>query len=444
MGRGNGARRGAAPGRAGTRGLVRLVAAGAALATTAVLPGGAALAAGNPGYAFAGDAVPVEGANDPADAVALEPGAVHRSSLSPGGPVHFRVDLDAASTAYVSVTAVPAPGAEVAAADGIRVSLQDAAGGSCSSDSATFGAARSPRPVTALVLREISSGRTRCQDAGTYRLVVERSRTPDAPSDAWDLELTTATEPPLRKDGATGRPGAWDSSSPEPLSGEPVNRPGGAGFAEAAPLGQGVWRDGLRPGQTLFYAVPLDWGRRLSATAELDATDGRSGFATNALRLALHDPARGEADAAARSYAGRRISVALAALPPVDHANRRAGGRTAGTMRVAGRYYLVVHLAAQVAEDFGEGPFTVTLRVRVDGAARSGPDYAGEPVPPGAFEVSAGDGPAAAGAAGSGGDPVMRAVAAGGFATGTALLLVLGVWTVVARRGGGARTIRHG
>ncbi|MBQ0827637.1 hypothetical protein [Streptomyces tagetis] len=440
MGRVNGVRRGAASGRAGARGPVRLVAVAAALATAAVLPGGAALAAGaRPEYAFAGDALPVEGAGDPADAVALEPGAVYRSSLPPGGPVHYRLDLDASSTAYVSVTAVPAPGTEGAAADGIRVSLQDAAGGSCSSVSATFGAARSPRPVTALALREISSGRSRCQDAGTYDLVVERSRTQDPPPDAWDLELTTATEPPLRQDGPAETPGAWDSSSPEPLAGEPVNRPGGAGFAEATPLGQGVWRDGVRPGQTLFYAVPLDWGRRLSATAELDATDGGTGFATSALRLALHDPVRGEVDAAARSYAGRRISVGLAALPPVDHANRHAGGRTASAMRIAGRYYLVVHLAAQVAEDFGEGPFTVTLRVRVDGAARSGPEYAGEPVPPGAFEVSAGDRPAA-GAGDPGGDPVMRAVAAGGLATGTALLLALGVWTAVARRGGSVRT----
>lgn len=46
-------------------------------------------------------------------------------------------------------------------------------------------------------------------------------------------------------------------------------------------------------------------------------------------------------------------------------------------MRFAGSYYLVVHLAAQVADRFGEGPFGLTLRVRVAGSAGTGPAYAG-------------------------------------------------------------------
>ncbi len=73
-------------------------------------------------------------------------------------------------------------------------------------------------------------------------------------------------------------------------------------------------------------------------------------------------------------------------------------------MRFAGSYYLVVHLAAQVADDFGDGPFGLTLRVRLGGAARTGPEYAGESEPKGVFEVSAQDREAAPEGGGGGDD----------------------------------------
>ncbi|MGW8062158.1 hypothetical protein ACVV2G_07725 [Streptomyces ziwulingensis] len=410
----------------------------AVLATAAALLGGPAAAAGTPAdYGFAEDARPVEGANGTSDAAPLEPGATYRSSLPRNGVLYYRVELDAASDAHVSVTAVPGSVGDVTAVDGIRVTVRDADGGSCSSDSATFGAAHSPRPVTAWGVREIAPGATRCQDAGTYYVTVERTRPQDSPPRAWDLELTAVTEPRSEGAGATTAPGTWDSASPGPLAGEPQHRPGGNGFAHATPVGQGVWRDAVRPGQTLFYEVPVDWGRRLHATAELDASADASGYATSGLRLALHNPVRGEVDDTAKGYAGRRTTVGLAPLPPVDYANRYATGGQAGGMRFAGSYYLVVHLAAQVADDFGEGPFGLTLRVRLDGAGRAGPEYAGESRPKGVFEVSAQDRVAAPEGGAPDGGLALRAVAVGGIGTGSLLLVGLGVWTAVARRGPG-------
>ncbi len=417
---------------------VRWAVGAVVLAVTAALPGGAAVAAGAPpGYAFAEGARRIEGASGASDAVRLEPGATYRSSLPRAGTRYYRLELDAASDAYVSVTAVPGADGEVTAIDGIRVSVQDADGGSCSSDSATFGAAHSPRPVTARGLREIASGETRCQDPGTYYVAVERSRPQDSPPGAWDLELTAVTEPRPERTGATTAPEAWDSASPQPLTGEPQRRPGGGGFAHATPVGQGVWRDDIRPGQTLFYKVPVDWGRQLYATAELGGSGAGSGYATSALYLALHNPVRGEVDDTARGYTGRPASVGLAPLPPVSYANRYATDGQAGAMRFAGSYYLVVHLAAQVADDFGEGPFGLTLRVRLGGTAQSGPEYAGEPEPKGVFEVSAQDRAAAPVGDDADGDLAMKAVAVGGIGTGSLLLLGLGVWTAAARRGPG-------
>ncbi|MCZ9344661.1 hypothetical protein NGM37_43635, partial [Streptomyces sp. TRM76130] len=82
-------------------------------------------------------------------------------------------------------------------------------------------------------------------------VVVERVRPQDSPPDAWDLELTTVTEPAVEETTATDAPQVWDSASPAPLSGEPADRPGGAGFADAAAIGQGAWSAEARPGQTL-------------------------------------------------------------------------------------------------------------------------------------------------------------------------------------------------
>ncbi|MEU1051529.1 hypothetical protein ABZ397_02995 [Streptomyces sp. NPDC005876] len=425
--------------RASRSGLRGLAAAGAVLCLTAG-PQRAATAgpADTPaGYAFAADARRIDGAADAADAEPLKTGATYRSSLPRDGTLYYRLDLDAVSTAYVSVTAVPRPGGEVTAADGIRVFLRDADGGSCDSGTANFGAARSPRPVTAWGEREASPGATRCQDAGAYYLVVQRSRPQDSPPDAWDLELATASEPGLARTAARNTPGTWDSATPGPPAGTPVRRRGGDGFAKAAPVGEGAWRDDIRPGQTLFYKVPLDWGRRVYATAELAAGEEGGGYATAALQLALHNPVRGRVDSAAAGYSGRRTAADLGPVPPVAYDNRYAVAGRVSAMRFAGSYYLVVHLAQQVADDFGDGPFGLTLRVRLLGTAGAGPGYAGEPVPRGLFSVAGRDREAAAGPGeGGSGDLAMTAVAVGGIGTGSLLLAGLGVWTAVARRRG--------
>ncbi|MEU9554521.1 hypothetical protein [Streptomyces fumanus] len=408
-------------------------------AFTDVLAGVAAFAGTPTGYAFAGDARRIDGADGAADAARLKAGATYRSSLPRDGTLYYRLDLDAVSATYVSVTAVPRPGGEVTAVDGIRVSLRDADGGACDSGTANFGAARSPRPVTAWAKREVFTGATRCQEAGAYYLVVERSRPQDSPPDAWDLELTTAAEPGLTRTPTRNTPETWDSATPEPPEGTPVRRRGGDGFAGAVPVGEGAWRDDIRPGQTLFYKVPLDWGRQVYATAELDATAEGSGYATAALQLALHNPVRGRVDSAGTGYSGRPATVGLDPVPPVAYDNRYAVAGRVSAMRFAGSYYLVAHLAEQVADGFGDGPFTLTLRVRLLGTAGAGPGYAGEPVPRDLFTVTGADRVATAprdeGGDGTG-DLAMKAAAVGGIGTGSLLLAGLGVWTVVARRRG--------
>ncbi|GHH05420.1 hypothetical protein ABT384_15895 [Streptomyces lanatus] len=415
------------------------VAAALLLCTTAALPDVPALAAGKPApYAFAPDARPVTGAPSAAAAEPLTPGATYKSSLPGEGEVHYRLDLDDASDAYVSVTAVPPPDSTVQARDGIDVSVRDATGRPCSQDNEIFGAGHSPRPIGAWGAREISPDQSRCRSAGAYDVIVERVTTADSTPDTWVLELFVTSEPPRRQTGATSAPETWDSASPTLPSGESQRRQGGSGFASAAPVGEGVWTTDVQPGRTLFYKVPLDWGRQLYATAELGTSSGAGGSAAGALNLALYNPARALVDDASANYNGTRKPAALDPLPPVAYENRYAALDRLSAMRFAGSYYLVVHLSAAVAESYGNGPFELTLRVRVGGTAQAGPAYAGESEPAGVFEVDAGDREAAAvggaGGGGDGGDAAMTLLAVGGIGAGTLVLVVLGVWMVVARR----------
>ncbi|MCG7204264.1 hypothetical protein [Streptomyces arenae] len=405
-----------------------------AVLLTALLPAPSAVADGGSGYAFAAHARTVHGATGTADAEPLEPGTVYRSSLPDKGARYYRLELPAAETAYVPVTAVPPADATVSASDGIAVSVENANGTSCDYQGARFGAGLSPRPITAVGRRD--AGRALCQDAGTYYVVVERLVTGSKTTTpgSWDLEIAPITEPALARAGATTAPQSWDSASPRPLTGDPHRRTAGAGFSTARTLGEGVWGTDITPGQTLYYAVPVDWGQQLHATVDLGSTSGDAhGYVSAALNLSLYNPVRGYVDDISLGYDGTQKSSSLDPLPPVAYANRYAVSGEENAVRFAGAYYLVVHLTGQTSDTFGQGPYGVTLRVRVDGTPNSGPAYAGSPVPKDVFDAPAVDRGDLVSAAGDD-DPAMRALAAAGIGTGTALLLVLGVWTLTARR----------
>lgn len=404
-------------------------------ALAALLPGQTALAASTPSppYEFAPEARSVTGAATTSDAESLDIGETYRSTLPASGKLYYRLALDETSDTYVSVTAVPRTGTTVSPTGGIRVYLQDADSRSCSVESDYFGASRSPRPIVAWGAREASSQRTSCKGGGPYYVRVERLDGTDTSPDAWDLELAPVSESRLDQAEATSAPQGWNSEPPQPPTGQAVRRPGGAGFDEAVPVKQGVWSADVEPGQTLFYEVPVDWGQQLHVTAELGSTT-RGRYVGSALTTSLYNPARIPVDDMGIGYNGTQKSDSLDALPPVDYANRYAPSRQVRATRFAGSYYLALHLSTAMAEKYGDKPYGVTLRVRVDGTTEVAPAYAAPSEPRGLFEVSAQDRDAAAEGGGAAGDAVMKVVAVAGIGGGSLVLVVLGAWTVVARR----------
>lgn len=410
-------------------------AAAVGMALAALLPGQTALAAStpSPSYEFSPDARSVTGAATTADAEPLDIGETYRSTLPASGKLYYRLALDETSDTYVSVTAVPRAGTAVSTGGGIRVYLQDADSRSCSVESAYFGASRSPRPIVAWGARETFSKRTSCKGAGLYYVRVERLDGTVASPDEWELELAPVSESHLDQAEATSAPQDWNSEPPQPPSSQAVRRPGGAGFDEAVSVKQGVWSADVTPGQTLFYKVPVDWGQQLHVTAELGSTT-RGRYVGDALTTSLYNPARMPVDDMDIGYNGTQKTDSLGPLPPVDYANRYGSSRRVRAMRFAGSYYLALHLSSAMAEKYGDQPYGVTLRVRIDGTTEAAPAYAAPSAPRGLFEVSAQDRAAAAEGGGAAGDAVMKAVAVAGIGGGSLVLVALGAWTVVARR----------
>ncbi|WP_234440895.1 hypothetical protein [Streptomyces rimosus] len=414
-----------------------------------------------PAYRTAAGARPVRGTGSPSGAPLLAPGA-YTDSLARGDEKYYAVHLDAKSGAYLSAVAAPRPGTEVTDhTDSLKVSIRDADGNTCSPGGSTaFHGRGMAYPIADYATRRIDGPRTNCQQAGTYYFVVKRVGVGKADADGagrWPVELRHQREPGLTgSPPAQPGPGTWSTTAPVPLTGgTKKDTEGGTGFNDATPIGKGVWQDRIRPGETRFYRVPVDWGQQLNVSVELGAGklvggEGGSGSGTgsrpgvvagsrlvaSALGLGVYNPARGPVSGTRFvPYDGKPAAVRLFTAP-VAYGNRYNATAPVSAMRFAGSYYLAVSLHPDAAKYFKDGA-PVTLRVDPTGRPQPGPDYREKAtdfsVTP-QERVAADDGMSVQQAAHHG---ALRMVGYGGISTGAVLLLALGVWTVVARWKGG-------
>ncbi|QNE76238.1 hypothetical protein F0344_17865 [Streptomyces finlayi] len=406
----------------------------AAMCAVAALPGQAHAADEPAPYAFDPDAKKVPGAETNAEASELTSGSVYRSAIKPGQKLYYRLNLDDATSAYVSAVVVPEAGGKVAYGDGITISIRDIDDTQCSAEDANFGPAEFARPIAAYAHRIVEKGNSTCREGGEYNVLIERKSTATSSPAEWDLELRYASEPEAKAADAqaTVAPENWSSASPTPPTGK-RKRAGGSSFHDATGLVTGEWQDDIAAGQTRFYRVPVDWGQQIFASAALSNNSRSTEYLGNALALSLENPAQGHVDSETLSYSGESASVALAPLPPVDYRNRFDPASDVSAMRFAGWYYLSVTLSPEISKFYGDKPLPLRLKVSVRNEAKESP-YAGAA---GIFGVSDEDkdmaqsGQSAPQAARSG---TMRLVAAAGIGAGTVLVLGLGAWTLLARR----------
>ncbi|RPF41628.1 hypothetical protein EDD96_5437 [Streptomyces sp. Ag109_G2-6] len=424
--------------------------AGSALAAPGAAPGATPQPQPLPEYRAAEGARRIEGKPSTADAPLLETGAVYEDALAPGERV-YRLSLDAASSVYVSAVLHPPAGTAAGYGDGLEVEVMTTGGRSCPGNPgrATFG--YDAVPLGAVGQRLLAED-AECQAAGTYYAKVTRSAAgKDSPRAAWPVELQVRREPaPAAGTAPTAAPSVWPSASPVLPGTDPVPRGGGTGFNDARALGAGVWRDELRPGQTRFYRVPLDWGQQLGVGAEIAKArmTKEYGSASDGLTVALYSPYRGPVDSKDTSYDGKQAAVTLPRTAPVAYGNRFADAAAVRAVRVAGWYYVAVTLGGKVGE-FTQDAAAVPLTLRVEVSGGGGRGAGGAPayresLADAGFGVgeaerdAAREGLTAPEAAAAREDHrfAMRVVAGAGFGAGAVLLLALGGWALLARRSG--------
>ncbi|WP_412079282.1 hypothetical protein ACLF6K_22535 [Streptomyces xanthophaeus] len=437
-------------GRVRTSVRVGAVAGAAALGLAAGLPGTAS-AEGTapkpvPTYRAADDAKAIEGKPSTADAPQIEAGSVYKDTIAPGERVYRLVLEKDESNVYVSAVVNPALGAKVTGSDGIEVEIMTTAGRSCpgSTGRASFG--YDPVPISAAGVRWGSEDAD-CAPAGIYYAKVTRTAAKGSDQSPWPLEIKVQREPGRGAGVPTTAPSTWPSGAPALPGTEPVARTGGTGFNDARALGAGVWRDEMRPGQTRFYRVPVDWGQQLGLSAELATAKVTKQYssASNGLTVSLYSPYRSLVSYEDVSYDGKQAGVTLEKTPPVAYENRFSTDRDLQQVGIAGWYYVAVTMGGKVAEFTEDAvPVPLTLRLDLANTPAKAPAYKGSPAA-GGFGVDERDraaakegltAPEAAEAADE--QSVMRVVAVAGFSAGTLLLLVLGGWILLARRGRGA------
>ncbi|WNE97699.1 hypothetical protein PS467_21360 [Streptomyces luomodiensis] len=399
----------------------------------------------------------IRGADGGTDAPSLAAGRTYVDSLGPGEKRYYGVTLDTKSAAYVSAVAAPRPGAGVTSyRDGVKVTLESPDGAVCGTAAPKIETSGVAYPLADYASRQIDSGPASCHQAGRFVATVER-QAGSQDHERWPVELRLMVEPPV-KDGATGATpeapeGSSGTSSPEPPDGTAWPKRGGRGFTDAPTLGTGVWRDEIAPGETHYYRVPVDWGQRLSAVAELsaDGQDQSTRLLDRALAMHAYNPARGLAKRGTPAAQDGEPPRTEVATEPVAYENRYANtGSAVRAMSFSGGYFLAVTLNPPQVAPHLNSSVQVVLRVRIAGAAHGGPTYDKDPVEAG-FGLTAADRRVAKqhqvvaeddqmGVPADDSDKaLLRMVGYAGIGTGTALVLGLGAWKLTARRRASAR-----
>jgi hypothetical protein len=428
------------PGGRPGRGVSGGLAVTAALCAVAALPGAATADPGDlPGYRTAEDAQEVVGAASSADGPRLQHGETYTDRIAPGQQKYYTVKLDSSSQPRISAVALPEPGSEVSSDDGITLTLEATDGTECVHDVASFDYDGVAWPLVAWVAR-LAEQDGNCQDGGVYNLSVTRQGEDAADQTAWRIELDLMREPGLRAAGPTEAPEVEETPTelPQMPTRKPQDIQGGTGFNDAPGMGEGVWKDRLRPGETRFYRVPVDWNQRLALRAEFGTTrvTDEDGVTSDGVQVEFYSPARAHVTGRSGTFwAGEPAALSLL-TPPVTYGFRYSYDSGLAAASVAGWYYVAVR-AHPGLDAFVRGKVPVTLRTEFTGRPASGPDYAGDASAAG-FGVSQEDrDQAAAGLTPQAAErrDTLAVVGWAGIGAGTVLVAGLGLWALLARRG---------
>lgn len=342
---------------------------------------------------------PITGTPSPAGAPALKPGQ-YVDTLRADEQKFYAVDFADGVTPYLAATVIrplgtvidPATGRTKVFTDAVDLHLLGASGVDCGDnrDSNVLGDWVGPTTSVAMPGRvgRRWDGRfsgpydSSCGLPGRYVLSVGREQDDDLPNVELPIEIVFLAEPPLKTDVSV-LPAPQPTAAAVPVTPDITAAPqqviGGGSYGAAAKLsGSGTFTDTIRPGETLFYRVKLDWGQRLGYAvrfrADKDTLDSGVGIDSW-----MGNPARVEVGGAKDSaYYGPSIEdgevLSGGTLVPVAYRNRESDDDAVSRLSLAGYYYLIV--AVDNTDNAATPDVHLDIAVRVDGQPRGGPSQA--------------------------------------------------------------------
>ena len=377
--------------------------------------------------------VPIEGADDVAEAPTLEPQA-YLDTIGDGSDTEtYLVDPAPGSTVHVSATDRPTL-LDLSDSEQLELLVTTRDGDVCDQQQGTgMGAFDRLAPITAAVT--VSGEDLEECGRGPYAVVVNRFEG----DQVMPLEVTYVEEPAVRN--AEALPPAVESGdyANRGSLGRPTGEAFGAPSFTGAPiLEPGTWTDSVLVSETLYYGVELDWGQQLTCEVEFrrsPAVNRALGNRNPTAKVSVHGPLHDEFfDSTQIEHnsdlfnASRPLRV-WTSSPPVRYQNR-SGDPEVWSASLPGTYYCAAFLNG--SSDYASaGEVPIRVGITVTGTAGEGaPDYVEQATPTPSPSASTGGDPgdrteAAAGTDEGGGLPLWGWL----LAALVVLVLVLGLLT---------------
>lgn len=340
----------------------------------------------------------VSGTADPLGAPVLTAGQ-YVDSLAVAQRTYYAVDLAQGVTPYLSATLVRPPGKVPSGTyDNLVVELLGPDGTKCGDSSqgvsqSNGGTAATTVAVPGMVGSKWSGsyssasafgGSGTCGLPGRYTVSVERDENSRGQG-PLPVELRFLLEPPVANPADLPPAVApVPPALPAPMLSTPLTPvSGGGSFSTAAELAPGSWVDEIRPGETLYYRVPVGWGQRFTFLAQVPPAqaDLARSLPTAPLTALVAGPARTTLDlqpgAEESAYYSARYDADGASLsgstPPVVFRNREVSDSQLRPYSLAGDHYLVVQLGA--VDSNADAAVPLRLAVEVTGGVQGEPSY---------------------------------------------------------------------
>lgn len=332
--------------------------------------------------------IPVDGSTDGLNAPQLEPGQ-YIDTMPPNAKgekpsKYYSVELPEDSTVYVAATVPWSTPLEVDAKNAIRAVIRSEDGGQCAWETGyntPNGGGSAIATTTATVEWDPEADPGKCGSAGRYVVEVNNNDSTDRTGPA-PLELVVVIEPALS--GTDGLPEPYvEESDKSPTPDVPATATadvtGSGGIGDAPIVETGSYNDILRPGEEVFYRIPVDWGQRLSyqinlpkLNAETDTQLGSGTWVDSDVFNPVRQTATQTESGNGAYFSGDPASV-NGSSAPVRYRNRASDDNAIAKTSLSGYYYIGVHMDASVEDPYFELP--ITLQVEVQGKTGGEPEY---------------------------------------------------------------------